>query len=267
MVNSMAMVEGVLLDIDGVLTVSWEPLPGAIETIQWLTRQSVPFRLVTNTSSRTRREIATLLGRAGMEVDERHILTAVTSAARYLADTHAGLGCFVVNEGDLREDLDGVEIVDASAAGVVLLGGAGPSVGYQELNAAFGLALRGVPIAALHRNVRYQTADGPALDMGAFIVGLEAAAETRVTVVGKPAPAFFVAALTDLGVAAGRAVMVGDDIHSDVLGAQDAGITGVLVRTGKFRSSDLEGNEAEPAHVLEDIGQLPALLESCGPES
>ena len=110
------------------------------------------------------------------------------------------LGCFVVNEGDLREDLDGVEIVDAAAAGVVLLGGAGPSVGYEELNAVFGLALRGVPIVALHRNVRYQTAEGPALDMGAFIVGLEAAAEVRVTVVGKPAPAFFAAALTDLGV-------------------------------------------------------------------
>ena len=75
------------------------------------------------------------------------------------------------------------------------------------------------------------------------------------------------AALTDLGVAAGRAVIVGDDIHSDVLGAQDAGISGVLVRTGKFRPSDLEGDEAEPAYVLEDIGQLPALLESGGPEN
>jgi ribonucleotide monophosphatase NagD (HAD superfamily) len=50
-----------------------------------------------------------------------------------------------------------------------------------------------------------------------------------------------------------------------VLGAQDAGIPGVLVQTGKFRPSDLEGNEAEPEHVLEDIGQLPALLESLGP--
>jgi HAD superfamily hydrolase (TIGR01458 family) len=261
----MAMVEGVLLDIDGVLTVSWEPLPGAVETIRWLATHRVDFRLVTNTSSRTRREIATLLGRAGMEVDERHILTAVTSAARYLADTHAGLGCFVVNEGDVGEDLDGAEIVDAGAAEVVLLGGAGPSVGYEALNAVFGLALRGVPVVALHRNLRYQTAEGPALDMGAFIVGLEAAASVRVTVVGKPAPAFFAAALTELGVPPGRAVMVGDDIHSDVLGAQDAGIPGVLVRTGKFRPSDLEDDGAQPEHVLEDIGQLPGLLESLGP--
>jgi len=262
MVNLGAMVEGVLLDIDGVLTVSWQPLPGAIETIDWLRTHGVDFRLVTNTSSRTRGEIATLLGRAGMEVDARHILTAVTSAAHYLAATHGGAGCFVVNEGDLREDLEGVEIVDAAEAGVALLGGAGPGTGYEQLNAVFGLALRQVPIVALHRNLRYQTAEGLALDMGAFIVGLEAAAEVRVTVVGKPAASFFTAALTDLGVAARQAVMVGDDIHADVLGAQGAGISGVLVRTGKFRPSDLEGNEAEPEHVLDDIGRLPALLES-----
>jgi len=255
------MVEGVLLDIDGVLTVSWKPLRGAVETIQWLTTEGIEFRLVTNTSSRTRREIATLLARAGMDVGQRRILTAVTSAARYLTESHAGVGCFVVNEVDLREDLEGVEIVDAPAAGVVLLGGAGPQVGYEDLNAVFRLAVSGVPIVALHRNLRYQTADGPALDMGALIVGLEAAADARVTVVGKPAPAFFAAALTELGVDARRAAMVGDDIHSDVLGAQQSGISGVLVRTGKFRSSDLNGNE-EPDHVLDDIGQLPALLES-----
>jgi HAD superfamily hydrolase (TIGR01458 family) len=256
------MAEGVLLDIDGVLTVSWEPLAGAVETVRWLTAEGIDFRLVTNTSSRTRRQIATLLARAGMEVDETQILTAVTSAARYLNDSHGGVGCFVVNEGDLSEDLEGVEIVGADAAGVVLLGGAGPSVGYEDLNAVFRLAMSGVPIVALHRSVRYQTADGPALDMGAFIVGLEAAADVEVTVVGKPAAAFFAAAVGDLGVDARRVIMVGDDIHADVLGAQDAGISGVLVRTGKFRPSDLEGNEEEPDHVLDGIGQLPDLLRS-----
>jgi ribonucleotide monophosphatase NagD (HAD superfamily) len=101
--------------------------------------------------------------------------------------------------------------------------------------------------------------------MGAFIVGLEAAADAPVTVVGKPAPAFFAAALSELGVDARRAAMVGDDIHADVLGAQDAGISGVLVRTGKFRPSDLEGIDREPDYVLDDIGALRALLESHSP--
>jgi HAD superfamily hydrolase (TIGR01458 family) len=194
-----------------------------------------------------------------MPVDVDNISTAVTTAVEYLAAHHAGAGCLVVNEGELGEDLAGVDQVDARSAGVVLLGGAGLSIGYAELDAVFKLAVGGVPIVALHRNTRFQTADGPALDMGAFIVGIEAAAGREVVAVGKPAPAIFEAALADLGISAGAAVMVGDDIGSDVLGAQAVGITGVLVRTGKFQPSDLEG-PARPDHVIEDIGRLPALL-------
>src|SRR5580698_4632055 len=130
------MFGGVLLDIDGVLTVSWEPLPGAVATIHWLQAEGIEFRLLTNTSSRTRREIAALLARAGMDLEEGQVLTAVTSAAGYLREHHAGLGCFVLNEGDIGEDLEGVARVDAGEAGVVLLGGAGTSVGYKEQNGA-----------------------------------------------------------------------------------------------------------------------------------
>ncbi|MGD0313197.1 MAG: TIGR01458 family HAD-type hydrolase [Acidimicrobiales bacterium] len=255
------MAAAVLLDIDGVLTVSWQALPGAVETMEWLVDHHVDYRLVTNTSSRTRHEIAERLGRAGMEVDESLILTAVTGAARYLAATYPGRGCLVVNEGDLGDDLEGVEQVDADHAGVVLLGGAGPSIGYDELNGVFALALAGVPMVALHRNTRFETADGLVLDMGAFLPGIEAAADRTATVVGKPARAFFEAALDDIGADPTDAVMVGDDLESDVLGAQSLGITGVLVRTGKFRPSDLDGVAARPDHVIDDIGRLPDLLE------
>jgi HAD superfamily hydrolase (TIGR01458 family) len=256
------MAWGVLLDIDGVLTVSWRPLPGAVETVAWLQHQGIEFRLLTNTSSRSRAQIAALLADAGMPVEAAKILTAVTSAAGHLAKHHPGAGCLVVNEGDLGADLGGIAVTDAASAGVVLLGGAGPGIGYPELDAVFKLAVGGTPVIALHRNTHYQTADGPALDMGAFILGLEAAAGIEVTVVGKPAPAFFEAALADLGAGPGGVVMVGDDIVSDVLGAQAVGMTGVLVRTGKFRPSDLAGDTDRPRQVIDDIGGLPDLLES-----
>jgi len=256
------VVEGVLLDIDGVLTVSWEPLPGATHTIDWLREHEIGFRLVTNTSSRSRDEIAELLSAAGMAVGVEQIDTAVTSAATHLAEHHRSVGCYVVNDGgDLAEDLTGVEVAAAADAGVVLLGGAGPDVGYDQLNAAFRLADASAPVVALHRNTRFQTADGPALDMGAFLVGLETATGCVTTVVGKPAAAFFHAALAGLGVEAADAVMVGDDIGSDVLGAQAVGLTGVLVRTGKFRPADLDSADPPPDHVIDGVGELPALLQ------
>jgi len=233
-----------------------------VDTVRWLEDHRFGVRLLTNTSSVTRATIADRLARAGMPVDPAHIVTSVSAAARYLTETYPGIGCLVLNQGDLRDDLVGVDQVGADEAGVVLLGGAGPAVGYRELNQAFALAMDGVPLVALHRNTRFETSDGLALDMGAFLMGLEAASHTRAAVVGKPAGAFFLAALDDLGADADHAVMVGDDIESDVLGAQALGITGVLVRTGRFRPEDLEGDAGAPDHVIDDIGHLPALLET-----
>ena len=256
------MVGGLLLDIDGVLVVSWKPLAGAAECLEWLRLRGVGFRLVTNTSSRTRRQIAQILTEAGMPVDPAHILTAVSSAAAFLRDRYPDAPCLVVNEGAVGDDLEGVaETNDPGSAGVVLLGGAGPGLGYRHFDTAFKLALEGLPIIALHRNTRFQTSEGPALDMGAFIVGLEEAAGIEIPVVGKPSPAFFHAALAEIGVEPADAVMVGDDIDSDVRGAQALGLTGVLVKTGKFRASDLEGQGIPPDHVIDSVGRLPQLLE------
>ena len=142
----------------------------------------------------------------------------------------------------------------------MLLGGTGVNIGYRELDNVFKLADRGVPIIALHRNTRFQTETGPALDMGAFIVGLEAAAGIEIPVIGKPAATFFHSALAALGSDANETAMVGDDIESDVLGAQAVGMVGVLVRAGKFRSSDLDRQPIPPDYVIDGIGDLPGIL-------
>lgn len=265
------MARSVLLDIDGVLTVSWRALPGAAATMRWLADHEIGVGLVTNTSSKSRRQIAALLADARLDVGPAEIFTAVSSAASYLAFHHRGARCLVVNEGSLAEDLPGIDLVapggpgcdapGSEAPGVVLLGGAGPSLRYGDFDAVFKLAVAGVPVVALHRTTRFQTAEGLALDMGAFIVGLEAASGIEIPVLGKPAPAFFTVALDTLGARPADAIVVGDDIESDVRGAQAVGMTGVLVRTGKFRPADLESDGAPPDHVIDDIGQLPRLLE------
>jgi len=77
---------------------------------------------------------------------------------------------------------------------------------------------------------------------------------------GKPSAAYFASALAMLGVPAQRTAMVGDDLENDVLGAQAAGLTGVLVRTGKFRPEDLERADGSPDVQLDSIAELPGLL-------
>jgi ribonucleotide monophosphatase NagD (HAD superfamily) len=112
----------------------------------------------------------------------------------------------------------------------------------------------------MHRNLYWRTAEGLRLDSGAFLAGLEQAARVEAEITGKPARAFFEAALARLGAGAGETVMVGDDVESDVLGAQRAGITGVLVRTGKFQPEVLQAADGTPDHVIDSFADLPALL-------
>ena len=116
----------------------------------------------------------------------------------------------------------------------MLAGGAGPEFSYQALSQAFGHLQRGARLVAMHRGLYWRTSEGLQLDTGAFLAGLEQAAGTEAEVVGKPAAAFFATALARLGVGAADTLMVGDDIEADVLAAQRQGLTGVLVKTGKY---------------------------------
>jgi HAD superfamily hydrolase (TIGR01458 family) len=256
--------DAVLIDIDGVLTMSWRPLPGAVEAFG---RLDLPFALVTNTTSRTRSWIAATLADAGFRMELSDVLTAPAVTAAYLAEHHPGARCLLLNSGDIAEDLSDLTLVppDASTVDVVLVGGAGPEFDYATLNAAYGHLQRGATLVAMARNLYWRTDEGLQLDGGAFLLGLEAAASTQATVVGKPSPEFFATALSGLPAPAARTVMIGDDLESDVLAAQRAGLTGVLVRTGKFQQRALDDSAEKPDHVLDSFADLPALLEGLRP--
>ena len=260
----MRCIRAVLIDIDGVLTVSWKPLPGAVAALGWLRAAAYPLALVTNTSSRTRASIAAALAGAGFAVTADDILTAPVIAAAYLAEHYPGARCLLLNSGDIAEDLAGLTFAredDPAPVDVVLVGGAGPAFSYQALNAAFGHMQRGARLVAMHRGLYWRTSEGLQLDSGAFVAGLEQAAATEAEVVGKPAAAFFAAALAHLHADAAHTLMVGDDIETDVLAAQRQGLTGALVKTGKYLPRTHHDASGTPDHVLGSFADLPALLE------
>jgi HAD superfamily hydrolase (TIGR01458 family) len=255
-------IDGVLLDMDGVLATSWKPLPGAVEALDALRSGKVPFRIVSNTTTHTRNAFARTLSDAGLPVEPEQILTAVVGTASYLRRHHAGARVFLLTDGDPREDLSDVRLVDRAPAEVVVLGGASEAFSYRALNDVFGMLMDGASLVAMHRNLYWRTEEGLQLDAGAYVAGLEEASGAGAVVCGKPSPTFFAEALAMLGTDGSRTAMVGDDIVNDVLGAQAAGLIGVLVRTGKFASADLQRTAGAPDHVIDSIADLPALLAS-----
>jgi HAD superfamily hydrolase (TIGR01458 family) len=255
--------QGVLLDIDGVLTVSWRPLPGAVDAIAKLRAAGYKLRFVTNTTSRTRPVLSETLIRAGFDIAADEILTAAAATAAYLRRVHPDARCFLLTSGEVGTEFDGITITSSGEpADVVVIGGAGVEFSHDSLNHAFRLLQDGVPLVAMHRNLFWKTGDKLTLDAGAYVVGLEQASGTHATVVGKPARAFYERALAELGVPAASTIVVGDDIEADVRGAREAGMTGILVRTGKFRQADLDRSGVTPDAVIDSIAALPAWLQA-----
>jgi HAD superfamily hydrolase (TIGR01458 family) len=253
-------IEALLLDIDGVLTISWEPLPGAIEALERLRQRGIPIRLITNTTTKSRADLAATLRGAGFDVSDDEVVTAVVATAAHLRRAASDAKVFVLSDGDASADLEDVRLVGVDEAEVIVLGGASDDFSYDTMNRIFRRLMEGARLVGMHRNLFWKTTEGWQLDGGAYLAGLEEATGVHATICGKPEEPFFSAALEALGVEAGRAAMVGDDVLNDVAGAKAVGLTGILVRTGKYRPGDETDRGVEADHVLASVAQLPDLV-------
>ena len=259
--------DALLFDLDGVLYQGDRVIDGAVEAIRWCERRGIPHLFVTNTSSKPRRALVERLSALGLGVSPEQIFAPPVAARGYLIANELAPAALFVREATL-EDFAGLERLDAEAergARSVVIGDIGKAWDFATLNRAFRLLMAEPKprLVALGMS-RYAEGDGGlVLDVAPFIKALEHAADCEAVVMGKPARAFFDAALGALGARAAETVMIGDDIRGDVGGAQAAGLTGVLVRTGKFREADLDG-DVQPDAVLDSVADLPQWWENRG---
>ncbi|XP_034457916.1 haloacid dehalogenase-like hydrolase domain-containing protein 2 [Hippoglossus hippoglossus] len=238
--------KAVLIDLSGTLHIEDTAVPGAQEALNRLRQASVAVKFVTNTTKESKRSLLERLQRLKFNLQEKEIFTSL-SAARSLLEQKQHRPLLLVEDSAL-EDFTGI---DTSEPNAVVVGLAPDHFNYQTLNKAFSMILDGAPLIAIHKARYYKKKDGLALGPGPFVAGLEYATDCKATVVGKPEKTFFTQALHDLGCRPGEAVMIGDDARDDVGGAQNAGMLGILVRTGKYRDGD-ENKIQPPPHLTCD---------------
>ncbi|KAJ8789652.1 hypothetical protein J1605_004889 [Eschrichtius robustus] len=215
-------------------------------------------RFVTNTTKESKKDLLERLKKLEFDISEDEIFTSLT-AARNLVEQKQVRPMLLVDDRALP-DFKGIQTSDPNA---VVIGLAPDHFHYQILNQAFRedslicqvtseavkrLLLDGAPLIAVHKARYYKRQDGLALGPGPFVTALEHATDTKATVVGKPEKTFFLEALRSTGCEPEEAIMIGDDCRDDVGGAQNVGMLGILVKTGKYRAADEE--KINPAPYL-----------------
>ena len=258
MSRSLANLAGLLLDLDGVLYVGDTPIKGAVETVRYLKDKNIPVRFTTNTTVRSVSSLYEKMLRLGLPVEREEIFSAVRATVRYLNRLGRPSCCFLLTDDPLQDFAEFP--VSDTAPDFVVIGDIGKYWDYDLVNRVFHLVMNGAEMIALHKGKYWQTENGLQVDMGAFIAGLEYVTGKEALVIGKPEPSFFRLALDDLGVPAERTAMVGDDIYSDIGGAQAAGIAGILVKTGKYREEVTRQAAVKPDLIIDSVVSLRDIL-------
>ena len=245
-----------------MLHVSGAPIAGAAAAVRRLRDDGHRIRFVTNSTTRSRVQLADQMREMGVDLDDDELQTTGSVASRVLT----GRRVLALTMPGILDDLEGLQLVGMNVD-AVLIGGAdegaetGRVFSYLNLNRAFHELEAGAELYCLHKNKWWQTTDGARLDTGAFVAGLEYAAGIEATVLGKPSATYFNAALEALDADRTLTWMVGDDLEGDCIGAQKQGIRTVLVRTGKFRPDEVERSPVQPDGIISSIAQLPEWLE------
>jgi HAD superfamily hydrolase (TIGR01458 family) len=267
-----------LLDLDGVILLAGKPIPGSPEAIAALERRGIPYRIVTNTSAISRTAMARWAASIGAPVPAERFQSALSASAAWTRRSFPGAPLYVLASDDAKTEFAGQRLLShdeadraGATAAAVIVGDSPEEATFDNLNRAFRLVKRGARLVGMHRNPWWLTPAGPTLDSGAYVAGLEFAAETRATIVGKPSPTFFSMAVADLRRSVGRDLarheisMVGDDVRTDVRAAQGAGLRGVFVESGKHGPADLEAAARErggrrPDATAPDLATVVAAL-------
>ena len=247
-----------LLDLDGVLYVEDTPVSGAREAVERVRASGLAMRFVTNTTSRSHPATLEKLRRLGFRLEGRELVTPAALAVRHCVSAgHTRVSLLMTEE--VKGDFSALD-PDHERPQAVIVGDLGEHFDYAVLNRAFRHVMSGAELIALQKNRYWRRADGLSLDVGPFVAALEYATTQRAHVVGKPAPHFFDGLLRDLGSLPQETAMVGDDIESDVGGALAAGMSGLLVRTGKYLEEAVETSGIQPTATIDSIADLPELL-------
>jgi HAD superfamily hydrolase (TIGR01458 family) len=256
--HTRSSIQGILFDLDGVLYVGAQAIDGAIDAIARIRAGGIACRFVTNTSTLSLASLQCKINALGFDIPAEEIVSAPQAVRLYLKRQPDPV-CRLLLAEDVKKDFAEFRQSD-TVADYIVVGDIGDAWTYPLMNELFHCLLGGAKLIAIHKNRFWQTEKGLQMDIGGFVEALEYASGVKATIIGKPSADFFRLALMDMGLQPGQTAIIGDDIDADVGGGQQAGLLGILVRTGKYRQAYVQASTVKPDLVIGSIAELPAVL-------
>ena len=246
-----------IVDMDGVLYLGDQPMPGLLDFFAFLRERAIRFQLVTNNSTLTPGMYVEKLASMGVTVQQRDVLTSSVATADYLAAKHAsGLHVYAIGEEGLMDALQGAGFILSRRDPVAVVVGFDRDVTYGKLREATLLIRSGVPFIATNPDRTLPVPEGQVPGTGAIVAAIAAAADQEPLVIGKPEPLLMERAMARMGAVPETTAAIGDRPETDVLSAQRARLLSILILSGATDRARLATFDVQPDLVLEDIQEL-----------
>lgn len=248
--------DGFLFDLNGVFYEDENIISGANETIDWLKKNSIPYKFISNNSTLSRKLFVEKLKKIGLKINISEVITS--NYAGVLTIKKMGLkNCKLIMTEEAKLDYKKFQLQNKKIDAIVI-GDIGEKWSFSLMNELMNDVISGAEIIALHKGKYYQSQGKLKIDCGAFVAGLEYSTSKKAISIGKPKKSFFDLAAFDLGT--NKICLVGDDLHNDIEGGQKMGYKTILVKTGKYRQNIFDKSKIKPDFCIPSIKELIKLF-------
>lgn len=250
--------KGFICDMDGVIYLGNQLLPGVAEFVNWLNENDKRFLFLTNSSERSPKELQQKLQRMGLDIGEEHFYTSALATAAFLKKQAPGCTAFVIGAPGLLNALYDVGVTMNDVDPDYVIVGETASYNYEVITKAVRLVLNGARLIATNSDLTGPTEFGIAPACRSLVAPIELATGKKAYFMGKPNPLMMRTGLQLLGVHSEEAAMVGDRMDTDVIAGMESGLATVLVLSGCTSRTDVNDYPYRPTYILNGVGDIPS---------
>jgi len=260
-VRIFSNIKGILADIDGTLYYKGAPISGAIDTISKIREMGIKILFFTNTDSKSPKTISQILQDYGFTINNDDIFTPIVALKKFLSK-NPDKKSYLVTTMEVEKEFQYFPMVKGSEVpDFVIVGDFHDNWDMNRLNKAFKYVMKGAKLLGTQGNKYYLDRNGePIIDTGSFVHMIANAANVTPKIFGKPSKEYFLQAVNKLNLNPDETVVIGDDIESDIQGAINAGIKGILVRTGKGEFFELKQSKIKPYKIIYSFSSILELI-------